>query len=80
MSNLNDAAAFIFWNGILHNFGTGALAKPTDVCLKQEIFIKKKFGLSDSEFSQAFAMAEKIDQTEAESEAAFFKSHPELNP
>lgn len=78
--DLTAAAEYIYHNGILYKFGTGANSISTEACLKQQAFIENKFGISHTEFGEAFRMAELLEKREAEAEAAFFKSHPELNP
>lgn len=74
------AAQYMLQHGIYYKWGTGANAVSTEVADRQRAYIIKAFGLSNAEFSEAFAYMEQLNREEGEAEAAFFKFHPELNP
>lgn len=78
--SIKQAGELMYHSGTPAKFGTGAMSISTEACHKQQAFIEKKFNLSHAEFSEAFAYAEKLERLEDEAEAAFNKSHPELNP
>lgn len=79
-ANIEQAGEYIFNNGILYKWGAGAGAVSTEVADKQRAYIIHRFNLSNIEFSEAFAHAESLDRKESQTETAFLKSHPELNP
>lgn len=79
-SKIKLAGEYIYHHGVISKFGTGALSVSTDTCLKIQSLIEDKFDLNHAEFSQAFKHGEFLDHQENEAEAAFFRSHPELNP
>lgn len=54
------AAKFIVDHNIIAKFGTGKDAVETPVAMRQEQFIKNKFGLNNAQFSEAMAEARKI--------------------